>query len=304
MRLRFVDSFRFFDLYIYAYRKPSLTMDGDAEASAGERLLANSRGVDNDRQDDMAAGAIGSGSGRRRVDSVRSDEGAFDGRESRESFMSTGSEAYSDAGDDSGNRVVGKGSRKASRNAKCIQAAAFVLCFAITFGLSFFLVQLASERSMYVPVGNSSAKFTTMSVRSMVRGPSHKVSSLDNKLGGVRSETPKRGMTLQSQIVDSSHTAPVTGVLSRNGSNLGGPLLSSNRRVEKLSLEKVQAADQSLEEDLNILQKIKEDHRTKNLDALSSQLENTTSLLGGDARLAADTQMVKELKQTLSKRPK
>ena len=67
--------------------------------------------------------------------------------------------------------------------------------------------------------------------------------------------------------------------------------------------------DQELtrEEKRNILEKMKsssnsDDATNTNLGLLSAELENTTTLLGDDARLNADTQIVKELKQTFSGR--
>ena len=86
-----------------------------------------------------------------------------------------------------------------------------------------------------------------------------------------------------------------------------GSLRPNVKPARKLTAEKASAADRALEEDLNILEKMKsssnsDDATNTNLGLLSAELENTTTLLGDDARLNADTQIVKELKQTFSGR--
>lgn len=200
------------------------------------------------------------------------------GRESRDSFVSTGSvDSASDA--------------ELSGKARCVQLAAFVVCFALTFVLSFFLVQLASEQGMDISQpGNSSLTWRAMSMRSMVR---------------KRAAFAGRSEALQYDSSGEKTSLNATAISGR-GRDAWGKLRANIKPTPKLTNEIMSAADNALEEDMNILEKMKSSRansdNVKILDKLSINLENTTALLGGDARLKADTQMVKELRQTLSSR--
>jgi hypothetical protein len=199
-----------------------------------------------------------------------------------------------------------------SRRARCAQFAAFAVCFALTFGLSFFLVQLASEQGMDVPEGNSSSTWSTMSVRAMVRkraatagrgGGSGRGGNVDQV---TTSGGEKGRATAPARIKrEAQHDSAAVGA-HRNIATTGS-LRPNVKPARKLTAEKASAADRALEEDLNILEKMKsssnsDDATNTNLGLLSAELENTTTLLGDDARLNADTQIVKELKQTFSGR--
>ena len=102
------------------------------------------------------------------------------------------------------------------------------------------------------------------------------------------------------------NSTAVSSPVSSPGGDAWGNLRKNIKPAPKLTSEIVSAADNALEEDMNILEKMKTSRsnsdNVKILDKLSINLENTTTLLGGDARLKADTQMVKELRQTLSGR--
>ena len=229
--------------------------------------------------DDDAAEGLLAASSSENGQRMRGEE--LDGRDSRDSFVSTGSvDSASDA--------------ELSGKARCVQLAAFVVCFALTFVLSFFLVQLASEQGMDISQhGNSSSTWRAVSMRSMVR----KRAAFAGRSEALQHDSSGEKTSLNSTAVSS---------VSSPGGDAWGNLRKNIKPAPKLTSEIVSAADNALEEDMNILEKMKTSRsnsdNVKILDKLSINLENTTTLLGGDARLKADTQMVKELRQTLSGR--
>ena len=258
------------------------------------------------------------------------------GGEGRESYVSTGSvdSVWSDEGDGGG-----KGMHNMSPQARCLQFAAFVVCFALTFGLSFFLVQLASEGGIIMPKGNLSSTWSAMSVRSMVhkraavagRGAGDNEDGANVERGGnATGATPT--ITTREAATGLAESAGVKAAATRTSTtaavavetpptlHIGGNTSASLRKnavsvnlrpnsepapklPPKLTTEKASAADEALEEDLTILEKMKSDPNSngENLDMLGAELENTTALLGDDPRLKEDAQLVKKLRQTLSR---